>query len=257
MAPTATHVDKDQLIVIPARMAASRLPNKPMALIAGKPLIEHVWARAVASDIAPVIVATDHQDIFDHITSLGGKAVMTRDDHPSGSDRIHEALSQIDPDQRYQQIINLQGDLPTITTDAILKLSHLLQAGSCELATLVAKASDDEVGKPQVVKAVMSWYSDGQTGRAHYFSRAAVPYEADDHWHHIGLYGWQRDALTRFVNLPPSALEKTEKLEQLRALEAGMKIEASLIDEAPGGVDTMEDLTAIRASFESSLGPRI
>ena len=132
-----------------------------------------------------------------------------------------------------------------------------MQAGSCELATLVAKASDDEVQKPQVVKAVMSWYADKQTGRAHYFSRAAIPHQAEDYWHHIGLYGWQREALTRFVNLPPSALEKTEKLEQLRALEAGMKIEACLIDEAPGGVDTMEDLIAIRSSLESSLGPRI
>lgn len=251
MAPAAKQMNKPQIIVIPARMAASRLPNKPMALIAGKPLIEHVWARAVACDIAPVYVATDHQDIFDHITSLGGQAVMTRDDHPSGSDRIHEALLLIDPHHEYQQIINLQGDLPTITQDAILKLSLLLQTGSCDLATLVAKATTEEVNKPQVVKAVMSWYDDGPTGRAHYFSRAAIPFEAQEHWHHIGLYGWQRQALERFVNLPPSALEKTEKLEQLRALEAGMIIEATKIDEAPGGVDTMEDLTAVRALFET------
>lgn len=237
----------DTIILIPARMAASRLPNKPMADIAGKPLIEHVWAGAVAADIAPVYVATDHQDIFDHITAIGGRAVMTRHDHASGSDRIYEAICHIDPDGQYQKLINLQGDLPTITTQAITALAELLQENSCDLATLVAQASEDEISRAQVVKAVMSWQDDGRIGRAHYFSREAVPYNAPEYWHHIGLYGWQREALARFVSLPPSPLEQIEKLEQLRAIEAGMIIKAAMIDEAPGGVDTIEDLEMVRA----------
>lgn len=242
---------KDMIILIPARMAASRLPNKPMADIAGKPLIEHVWAGAMAADIAPVYVATDHQDIFDHITQIGGRAVMTRADHPSGSDRIHEAIETIDKDGRYQKVINLQGDLPTITTKAILALADLLAAGTCDLATLVAPATAEEVPKSQVVKAVMSWHEDSpnRTGRAHYFSREAVPHNSPHYWHHIGLYGWQRAALSHFVSLPPSPLELSEKLEQLRAIEAGMIVEAAAIDEAPGGVDTEDDLTAVRALF--------
>ena len=250
------HHDNETIILIPARMAASRLPNKPMADIAGKPLIEHVWAGAIAADIAPVYVATDHQAIFDHITAIGGRAVMTRDDHPSGSDRIHEAISKIDPEGRFQKLINLQGDLPTITTQAITALADLLHQGTCDLATLVAPATVEEVARPQVVKAVMSWHegegddtSTPKTGRAHYFSRAAIPHGASAYWHHIGLYGWQRAALSHFVTLAPSPLERAEKLEQLRAIEAGMVIEASAIDEAPGGVDTEEDLAAIRALF--------
>ena len=242
---------QNMVILIPARMSASRLPGKPMADIAGKPLIEHVWNQAVSSDIAPVYVATDHQDIYDHIHQIGGKAVMTSADHPSGSDRIFEALCRIDEQQRYQHIINLQGDLPTITTHAIESLASLLREDSCDLATLVAKATDEEVPKSQIVKAVMNWDinpdgSQARTGRAHYFSRLAVPYQADDHWHHIGLYGWQRQALETFVACPPSSWEVMEKLEQLRALQAGMTIRAARIDEAPGGVDTPEDLEAIR-----------
>ncbi len=241
----------DMIILIPARMAASRLPNKPMAEIAGKPLIEHVWAGAIAADIAPVFVATDHRDIFDHITKIGGRAVMTRADHPSGSDRIYEAIEAIDKEGHYQKIINLQGDLPTITTEAIIALADLLEAGTCDLATLVAPATAEEVPKSQVVKAVMSWHDDSpnRTGRAHYFSRAAVPHNSESYWHHIGLYGWQRAALSQFVSLPPSPLELSEKLEQLRAIEAGMIVHASAIDEAPGGVDTEEDLQAVRALF--------
>lgn len=243
-----TAATNDSIILIPARMAATRLPNKPMADIAGKPLIAHVWERAIDADIAPVWVATDHRDIFDYIKQSGGRAVMTRSDHPSGSDRIYEAITTIDPQGQYQKLINLQGDLPTVTTTAITALARLLQSGDCDLATLVAPASDDEVARSQVVKAVMSWDDAQQTiGRAHYFSRAAVPHGASQHWHHIGLYGWQRASLARFVSLPPSPLELSEKLEQLRALEAGMLIKASAIDEAPGGVDTEEDLATIRA----------
>ena len=242
----------DPIILIPARMDARRLPQKPMADIAGRPLIEHVWERACQAALGPVYVATDHEAIFDHIISIGGKAVMTAPTHPSGSDRIYEALSQIDPDGHYQKIINLQGDLPTVTTEAITALARLLEENSCDLATLIAPASAEEAQKPQLVKAVMSFEGDDcLTGRAHYFSRAMVPDGATDYWHHIGLYGWQRSALSRFVSLAPSALEMTEKLEQLRALEAGMIIRAAVIDEAPGGVDTMEDLIAIRATLET------
>ena len=248
---------RKMVILIPARMAASRLPGKPMADIHGKPLIEHVWNQAVSSDIAPVYVATDHQDIHDHITSIGGKAVMTSADHPSGSDRIFEALCRIDETGQYQHIINLQGDLPTITADAIDALASLLLDESCDLATLVAKATAEEAAKSQIVKAVMNWdiHEDGsqaKTGRAHYFSRHAVPYEADEFWHHIGLYGWQRSALEHFVKCPPSSWELSEKLEQLRALQAGMIIKAARLEHAPGGVDTPEDLEAIRQIMHKS-----
>ena len=241
----------DMIILIPARMAASRLPGKPMADIGGKPLIEHVWQRAVQSDIAPVVVATDHDAIYRHIQSCGGNAVMTSSDHASGSDRIYEALMTWDPDGNYQTIINLQGDLPTITKAAIAALADMMASDRCDLATLVARATDDEINRSQVVKAVISWYetthnSSVPIGRAHYFSRLPVPYNAQDYWHHIGLYGWRRSALARFISLAPSPLETTEKLEQLRALEAGMIIDAGLIDEAPGGVDTVEDLEAVR-----------
>ena len=237
--------DNKKIIIIPARLAASRLPGKPLAKISGKPMIQLVWERAIAADIAPVYVATDDLDIANVITSLGGKAVMTRNDHPSGSDRIFEAIETIDPDKNISQILNLQGDLPDLSPDIPDLLGVILDQSDTDLATLVTPASQDEASRTQVVKAVVSW-QDENFGKAIYFSRAAVPTGTKTLWHHIGVYGWQRDALARFVTHPPSTLELAEKLEQLRALELGMTITVGKIATAPGGIDTAEDLEAAR-----------
>jgi 3-deoxy-manno-octulosonate cytidylyltransferase (CMP-KDO synthetase) len=234
-----------KIIIIPARLAASRLPGKPLAEIAGKAMIQHVWERAMAADLAPVYVATDDSAIADVIISAGGKAVMTRTDHPSGSDRVFEAIETIDPDRRFTQILNLQGDLPDLSPEIPYLLGATLDRCETDLATLVTPASAEEAARPQVVKAVVSWH-DADFGTALYFSRAAIPTGTTALFHHIGVYGWRRNALARFVDLPPSPLEQAEKLEQLRALEAGMTIAIGKIDTAPGGIDTAEDLEAAR-----------
>ena len=234
-----------KIIIIPARLAASRLPGKPLAEIGGKPMIQLVWERAMAADIAPVYVATDDHAIADVIESVGGKAIITRSDHPSGSDRVFEAIEAIDPKKTITQILNLQGDLPDLTADIPHKLGAILDRDTTDLATLVTPASHNEAARSQVVKAVVSWQDDN-FGNALYFSRAAVPNGASVLWHHIGVYGWRRDALARFVSLPPSPLELAEKLEQLRALEAGMTITVGKIATSPGGIDTIEDLEAAR-----------
>ena len=238
------------VIIIPARMAASRLPGKPLADIAGKPMIQHVWERATASGIAPVWVATDDERIADAIYSAGGNAVITRTDHPSGSDRTFEAVELIDPDRRFDVILNLQGDLPELDSQIPATLLAAVETSGAELATLVTPADDAEVARPQIVKAVIAWDAPPATGprfgQALYFSRAAVPTGPAAKYHHIGVYGWRRDALERFVSLPPSPLETTERLEQLRALEAGMRIAVAEIDTAPAGVDTADDLDATR-----------
>ena len=234
-----------KIIIIPARMAASRLPGKPLAEIAGKPMIQHVWERALEADIAPVYVATDDRGIVDIITAAGGKAVLTRTDHPSGSDRVFEAVETIDPDRHIEHILNLQGDLPELAPEIPKLLADCLQTTGADLATLDTRASDEEARRPQVVKAVVSWKDNG-FGNALYFSRAAIPTGADTLYHHIGVYGWTRAALARFVSLPPSPLEQAEKLEQLRALEDGMHIATGFIDIAPGGIDTADDLERAR-----------
>ena len=234
------------MIIIPARMAASRLPGKPLADIGGKPMIRHVWERATAADIAPVWVATDHEEIMDVIRAAGGAAVMTREDHPSGSDRTFEAVSRIDPDGRFDVILNLQGDLPEMDPAIAVTLLDTVRDGGAELSTLVTPASAEEAALPQVVKAVVSWQEGQNLGQALYFSRAAVPHGDSPFYHHIGVYGWRREALARFVTLPPSPLETSERLEQLRALEAGMRIAVAAIESAPAGVDTEADLAATR-----------
>ena len=238
----------EKIIIIPARMTASRLPNKPLADIAGKPMIQHVWERAMEADLAPVYVATDDRSIADVIELAGGKAVLTKADHQSGSDRVFEAIEKIDPQQQCQHILNLQGDLPDMTAEILHQLAEVLDKNDCDLATLVTKASAEEAERPQIVKAVVSWKSNG-FGDALYFSRASIPTGTSEKYHHIGVYGWHRPALSQFVTLPPSPIELAEKLEQLRALEAGMRIAIAEIDSAPGGVDTAEDLQAVRQRF--------
>ena len=200
----------------------------------------------MAADIAPVWVATDHEEIMDVIRAAGGAAVMTREDHPSGSDRTFEAVSRIDPDGRFDVILNLQGDLPEMDSAIAVTLLDTVRDGGAELSTLVTPASAEEAALPQVVKAVVSWQEGQNLGQALYFSRAAVPHGDSPFYHHIGVYGWRREALARFVTLPPSPLETSERLEQLRALEAGMRIAVAAIEAAPAGVDTEADLAATR-----------
>ena len=236
----------DPLVLIPARLAASRLPNKPLADIAGEPMIVHVWRRAVEAGIGPVAVATDAAGIADAVTRAGGTAVMTRSDHASGSDRIFEAVEKLDPEGRHDVVVNVQGDLPTIDPAAVAASISPLADNAVDLATLVAVIErDEEKTNPSVVKMVGSHVSPGRF-RALYFTRATAPYGDGPLYHHIGLYAYRRTALQRFVGLRPSPLELREKLEQLRALEAGMRIDAVVVNDVPLGVDTPHDLERAR-----------
>lgn len=235
------------VVVIPARMAALRLPGKPMADIHGEPMIVHVWRRAMEAGIGPVIVATDAPEIAASIAHAGGTAVMTRADHPSGSDRIFEAIEAFDPDGRHDIVVNVQGDLPTIDPRIIADSMLPLADPAVDIATLAAIITrEDEKTASQVVKAIGSPISTRRL-RALYFTRATAPWGEGDLLHHIGLYAYRRKALARFVSLPPSPLEKREKLEQLRAIEAGMRIDIVTVDTVPLGVDTPEDLERARA----------
>jgi len=231
------------VVIIPARMASTRLPGKPLALIAGEPMIVHVFKRAREADVGPVVVACAEQEIADAVTNAGGLAVLTCPDHPSGSDRIWEALQSYDPDARHDVIINVQGDLPTIEALAIKASLGPLSDETVDISTLVAEITEpSERDNPNVVKAVAAFVGDARTGRALYFSRATVPTGDGPLYHHIGLYAYRRAALERFVTLPPGVLELRERLEQLRALENGMRIDAALVDTVPFGVDTPADL---------------
>lgn len=233
--------------MIPARMASTRLPGKPLADILGAPMIVHVWRRACEADAGPVVVACAEAEIADAVTAAGGRAVLTSADLPSGSDRIFAALEAVDPNGRFDTIINLQGDLPTIDPVAIHAALKPLADPEVDIATLVALISDaEERDDPNVVKAAVALAADADTGRALYFSRCPVPWGEGAHYHHIGLYAYRRAALARFVKLPPGILEKRERLEQLRALENGMRIDAALVETVPFGVDTQADLERAR-----------
>jgi 3-deoxy-manno-octulosonate cytidylyltransferase (CMP-KDO synthetase) len=239
----------DPLVLIPARLAATRLPNKPLADIAGEPMIVHVWRRASEAGIGPVAVATDAAAIAEAVTRAGGRAVMTRSDHASGSDRIFEAAQSLDPEGRHDAIVNVQGDLPTLDPRVIAASVGPLSDPAVDIATLVAEISRDEERRdPNVVKMVGSEIAPGRF-RALYFTRATAPYGDGPLYHHIGLYAYRRRALQRFVSLPPSGLEKRERLEQLRALEAGLRIDAVLVGDVPLGVDTPHDLERARAAL--------
>lgn len=234
------------LVLIPARMASTRLPGKPLADIAGLPMIVQVARRAAAANVGRIVVAVDHQDIFDAVVAAGFEAVMTRIDHQSGSDRIHEALTKSDPDGRAEFVINVQGDLPTIDPATIRAALRPLENASTDIATLTTEIRDEhEKTNPNVVKVVGSPLGEGRL-RALYFTRATAPYGNGPLYHHIGLYAYRRKALETFVTLKPSTLEKRESLEQLRALEAGMRIDAEIVDTVPLGVDTPADLEKAR-----------
>ncbi len=234
------------VVLIPARMTATRLPGKPLADINGQPMIVHVWRRATEAAIGDVVVATDSHEIAEAVRMAGGRVQMTRADHPSGSDRIHEAITALDPHGRYNVVVNVQGDLPTIAPPAIGASLGPLADPAVDLATLVAEIRrPEERTAPSVVKMVGSEVAPGHF-RCLYFTRATAPAGEGPLWHHIGLYAWRRNALARFVELPPSPLERREKLEQLRALEAGMRIDAVAVDDVPLGVDTPHDLDRAR-----------
>ncbi len=235
------------VILIPARMASTRLPGKPLADIEGLPMIVQVLRRAEEADLGPVWVACDDPAVEAAVTKAGGRAVMTAPSHPSGSDRIFEALSRIDPKGSFDAVVNVQGDLPTLEAMLPRRAMALLADPTVDIATLAAEIKEpSERTNPNVVKAVTSAPPGSDHGRALYFSRATVPWGEGALWHHIGLYAYRRDALARFVSLPPSPLEMREKLEQLRALEAGMRIEVGFVDTVPLGVDTPEDLERAR-----------
>jgi 3-deoxy-manno-octulosonate cytidylyltransferase (CMP-KDO synthetase) len=239
-------LDTRTLVLIPARMAATRLPGKPLLDIAGLPMIVHVLRRAEAAQIGRVAVATDTPEIAAAVTAHGGEAVMTRVDHVTGSDRIYEALSKLDPRGETEFVVNLQGDFPTISPDNIRDVLGPLADPEVDIATLAAEIhTEEESTNPNVVKAVGSWLG-GRRMRALYFTRATAPWGDGPRYHHIGLYAYRRAALERFVSLSPSALERQEKLEQLRAMEAGMRIDITVVDTVPRGVDTPADLETAR-----------
>ena len=237
----------DVLILIPARMASSRLPGKPLADIAGKPMIVHVLRRAEAAAVGPVVVETDSPEIEAAVRNAGGRAVITRSDHASGSDRIFEALGKVDPGRRAAIVVNVQGDLPTLEPSDITASLALLADDAVDIGTPAAEITRlEERDDAGVVKVVGTPVAPSRL-RALYFTRATAPYGDGPLYHHIGLYAFRRAALERFVKLPPSPLEKREKLEQLRALEAGMRIDVAIVDAVPLGVDTPEDLARARA----------
>ena len=241
------------VVLIPARMASTRLPGKPLADIAGLPMIVQVWRRAMAAGIGPVHVACAEPEIAAAVRAAGGLAVETDPNHPSGSDRIAEALARIDPDRRFDVVVNLQGDLPTIDPAIVRAVAAPLVDPSIDIATLVTEITDPgEATNPNVVKAVVAFAPGADMGPALYFSRNAVPAGPGPLWHHIGIYAYRRDALAQFVALPPGVLEQREKLEQLRALEAGMRIAAVRVDTLPLGVDTPADLARARAILAPS-----
>jgi 3-deoxy-manno-octulosonate cytidylyltransferase (CMP-KDO synthetase) len=243
----------EPIVLIPARMAASRLPGKPLALIGKEPMIVHVWRRACASAIGPVVVAVDGPEVAEAIEAVGGKVVLTRPEHVSGSDRIGEALTRLDPDRRYDPVVNLQGDMPLIDPSFLAKVVDILQDPDIDIATLAvpawtARGEDDRAGGPDVVKVVGTPLAADRL-RALYFTRAAAPWGEGPLYHHVGIYAYRRAALEKFLRLPPSTLEQREKLEQLRALEAAMRIDVALVTEPVFGVDSSKDLERARAAW--------
>jgi 3-deoxy-manno-octulosonate cytidylyltransferase (CMP-KDO synthetase) len=239
------------IILIPARLAATRLPNKPLLPIAGEPMIVQVWRRAMEAGIGPVVVTAPDPEIIAAVEAAGGRAQLTGIAHQSGSDRIAEALERLDPEGRYDAVINVQGDLPVLEPETIRATFRLLADPAVDIATPVALAAEDERENPNVVKAVFEPTGDRQ-GRALYFTRLPAPSGAGPLYHHIGLYAYRRAALKAFVAAPQSALEKRERLEQLRALAIGLTIHVVIVDTVPLGVDTQADLDRARALLENS-----
>ena len=234
------------LVVIPARMHSTRLPGKPLADIGGKPMIVHVWERAMAADIGPVVVATDSEPVSAAVRAAGGDAVMTRSDHPSGTDRVHEAATLLDSAGEFEFVLNLQGDLPMLAARLPLDCLAPLCDSDTDIATIATEMKPADHPNPNAVKVVGAATPVPGRLRALYFTRATAPYGEGPLYHHFGMYAYRRSALERFVALPPSPLEKREQLEQLRALEAGMRIDVTVVDSVPAEVNTPEDLALVR-----------
>ena len=244
------------ILLIPARLASTRLPAKPLADIAGVPMIVRVLRQAEAAGLGPVMVAAGEAEIVTAVEAAGGRAVLTDPGLPSGSDRVHAALEKLDPDRRHDVVVNLQGDLPALDPDQIRAVAAALEKSGADIATLAAEITDPaERDNPSVVKAVVAWDEGGRLGRALYFTRAMAPAGNGPLFHHVGIYAYRRDALARFVGLPPSPLERCEKLEQLRALEANMSIAVARVDSVPLSVDTPADLAKAQQFFARKFSP--
>jgi 3-deoxy-manno-octulosonate cytidylyltransferase (CMP-KDO synthetase) len=236
------------IVIIPARLASTRLPGKPLADIAGEPMIVRVWRQAVAADVGPVVVAAAEREIVRAVEAAGGRAVLTAPELPSGTDRVHAAVKTVDRANKHDVVINLQGDLPAVDPGYIRAVADLLAPTGADIATLAAEIDNPaDFDNPSVVKPVVVWDVTGRRGRALYFSRSRVPHGEGPLFHHVGIYAFRRAALSRFIGLPPSPLEQREKLEQLRALEAGMAIAVARVDSVPLSVDTPADLEKARA----------
>lgn len=248
---------QNPLVILPARLASRRLPGKPLADIHGEPMIVHVWRRAVEANIGPVVVACGEAAIGEAIERAGGHWVLTRPDHASGSDRVFEALGKIDPQGAHDVVVNVQGDLPTLAPEAIAAALLPLENPDVDIATLAAPIErTEELKDPHVVKVAMGIAKGATCGQALYFSRNPVPAGDGPYYHHIGLYAFRREALERFVGLSQTVLERRESLEQLRALEAGMRIDVALVDSVPVGVDTSADLTRARDLLGSAVAAK-
>lgn len=244
------------VVIIPARMASTRLPGKPLADICGAPMIVRVWRSAIAADIGPVVIAAGDAEIVTALRAEGGTAVLTNPGLPSGTDRVFAAAEHFDSAHAYEIVVNLQGDLPLLDPHCLRAVKQTLETSGADIATLAARIEDAaDFDNPNVVKPVISWEQDKPYGRALYFSRSRVPSGAGELYHHIGIYAFRRAALARFVSLPPSPLETRENLEQLRALEYGMTIAVGVVDRPPLSVDTPADLARVRdaAKRESDL----
>jgi len=245
------------VVIIPARMASTRLPGKPLADISGVPMIVRVWRAAVAADVGPVVVAAGDEEIVTALRAAGGRAVLTDPQLPSGTDRVFAALQAFDPENAHDVVINLQGDLPLLDPASLRSVRETFAASGSDIATLAARIADAaDFDNPNVVKPVMAWTRGKTYARALYFSRNRVPSGAGDLYHHIGIYAFRREALARFVSLPPSALEQRENLEQLRALEDGMTIAVGIVDKPPLSVDTPADLERVRAVANRESGAK-
>jgi 3-deoxy-manno-octulosonate cytidylyltransferase (CMP-KDO synthetase) len=241
----------DPIIIIPARMASVRLPGKPLADIGGKPMIVQVALRAKAANVGRVVVACSEQEVQDAVTAEGLEAVMTDPDLPSGTDRIYAAYKSLGVKDA-SAVVNVQGDLPTLSPEVVTQTLDALKEVQCDISTAVSEMiEEEEKTNPNVVKAIVAWKSETQ-GTAMYFTRATAPYGEGKLWHHIGLYAYKPEALERFTQLPPSGLEKQERLEQLRAMEAGMVIGVAKANMIPFGVDTPEDLERARAVYKNA-----
>jgi len=240
------------LVIVPARLGATRLPGKPLADIHGEPMIVHVWRRAVAAGIGRVAVATDSPEIADAVRQVGGEWVMTSPDHANGSSRVEEAARLLDPDAKCGVVVNLQGDLPTVEPRALAACLDPLADPAVDIATIAATIARPGEREDENVVKIAGFEVGERRMRALYFSRAPIPFGPGPLFHHIGVYAYRRAALARYVALPPTALEARERLEQLRALQAGMRIDVAIVDAVPIGVDTPADLERARAALARS-----